>query len=51
MQNAGVFAGCFIALVAGYAIMAHLLKIYTKTSSDSVYMETVYPVLRQDLLP
>ncbi|XP_057528617.1 phosphate transporter PHO1 homolog 1-like isoform X1 [Amaranthus tricolor] len=41
----GLFAGCFIALVAGYAIMAHLLKIYTKASSDSVYMETVYPVL------
>ncbi|CAO2828436.1 unnamed protein product [Amaranthus hypochondriacus] len=41
----GVFAGCFIALMAGYVIMAHLLGIYTKQSSDPVYMETVYPVL------
>ncbi|KAG9450035.1 hypothetical protein H6P81_010000 [Aristolochia fimbriata] len=40
----GLFTGCFIALFAGYVIMAHLAGMYTR-QSDSVYMETVYPVL------
>ncbi|KMT08421.1 hypothetical protein BVRB_6g140970 [Beta vulgaris subsp. vulgaris] len=41
----GLFTGCFIALLAGYVIMAHLMGLYTKQSPDTVYMETVYPVL------
>lgn len=41
----GLFTGCFIALLAGYVIMAHLMGMYTKQSPDIVYMETVYPVL------
>ncbi|KAL9246231.1 hypothetical protein vseg_019793 [Gypsophila vaccaria] len=41
----GLFTGCFIALLAGYVIMAHIMGMYTKQSSDTVYMETVYPVL------
>ncbi|KAH7834220.1 hypothetical protein Vadar_013867 [Vaccinium darrowii] len=40
----GLFTGCFIALFAGYVIMAHLAGMY-RPSSDTVYMETVYPVL------
>ncbi|EHA8590204.1 phosphate transporter PHO1-3 [Cocos nucifera] len=40
----GLFTGCFIALFTGYCIMAHLAGMYTG-QSDSVYMETVYPVL------
>ncbi|XP_072982938.1 phosphate transporter PHO1-3-like isoform X1 [Typha latifolia] len=40
----GLFAGCFIALFIGYCIMAHIAGMYTGRS-DSVYMETVYPVL------
>ncbi|KAL5723498.1 Phosphate transporter PHO1 1 [Ranunculus cassubicifolius] len=40
----GLFTGCFVALFAGYAIMAHITKTYTRRS-DTVYMETVYPVL------
>ncbi|KAL6011009.1 hypothetical protein ACLOJK_001453 [Asimina triloba] len=44
----GLFTGCFIALFAGYSIMAHLTGMYTP-GSDIVYMETVYPVLRQVL--
>ncbi|XP_058091706.1 phosphate transporter PHO1 homolog 1 [Magnolia sinica] len=40
----GLFTGCFIALFAGYVIMAHLSGLYTR-QSDIVYMETVYPVL------
>lgn len=47
--NPGLFTGCFIALLAGYVIMAHLMGLYTKQSPDTVYMETVYPVLRQDI--
>ncbi|KAF8407882.1 hypothetical protein HHK36_007020 [Tetracentron sinense] len=42
----GLFTGCFVALFAGYAIMAHITGMYTQPS-DTVYMETVYPVLRQ----
>ncbi|OVA10189.1 SPX [Macleaya cordata] len=41
----GLFTGCFIALFAGYVIMAHIAGMYTQ-QSDTVYMETVYPVLR-----
>ncbi|KAL7171321.1 hypothetical protein ACSBR2_036052 [Camellia fascicularis] len=40
----GLFAGCFIALFAGYVIVAHITGMY-KPQSDTVYMETVYPVL------
>ncbi|XP_068643464.1 phosphate transporter PHO1 homolog 1-like [Aristolochia californica] len=40
----GLFTGCFIALFAGYVIMAHIAGMYTR-QSDTVYMETVYPVL------
>ncbi|KAL9259290.1 Phosphate transporter PHO1 homolog 1-like protein [Drosera capensis] len=41
----GLFTGCFVALLAGYAIMAHITGMYRKQTSDTVYMETVYPVL------
>ncbi|XP_021861937.2 phosphate transporter PHO1 homolog 1 [Spinacia oleracea] len=41
----GLFTGCFIALLVGYVIMAHLMGMYTKQAPDTVYMETVYPVL------
>ncbi|XVE91349.1 hypothetical protein REPUB_Repub01dG0002100 [Reevesia pubescens] len=40
----GLFSGCFIALLAGYIIMAHLTGMYRR-QSDSIYMETAYPVL------
>ncbi|PIA63442.1 hypothetical protein AQUCO_00201053v1 [Aquilegia coerulea] len=40
----GLFTGCFVALFVGYAIMAHITGMYTRRS-DTVYMETVYPVL------
>ncbi|XP_010265338.1 PREDICTED: phosphate transporter PHO1 homolog 1-like [Nelumbo nucifera] len=40
----GLFTGCFIALFVGYVIMAHITKMYTQ-ESDTIYMETVYPVL------
>ncbi|WOL03843.1 hypothetical protein Cni_G12563 [Canna indica] len=40
----GLFAGCFIALFVGYCIMAHIAGMYTG-HSDTIYMETVYPVL------
>ncbi|XP_042005224.1 phosphate transporter PHO1 homolog 1-like [Salvia splendens] len=40
----GLFAGGFIALFVGYVIMAHITGMYT-SKSDTVYMETVYPVL------
>ncbi|KAK6931431.1 EXS, C-terminal [Dillenia turbinata] len=43
----GLFTGCFLALFAGYVIMAHIMGMY-KRQSNTVYMETVYPVLRQD---
>ncbi|KAK6921817.1 EXS, C-terminal, partial [Dillenia turbinata] len=50
----GLFTGCFLALFAGYVIMAHIMGMYKRQSdtiymrqSDTVYMETVYPVLRQ----
>ncbi|KAF3780935.1 Phosphate transporter PHO1-like protein 1 [Nymphaea thermarum] len=39
----GLFTGCFIALFAGYAVMAHIAGLYTR-QANSVYMETVYPV-------
>lgn len=38
--------GCFIALFVGYCIMARIAGMYTQ-KSDTIYMETVYPVLRQ----
>ncbi|KAK6133799.1 hypothetical protein DH2020_032510 [Rehmannia glutinosa] len=40
----GLFAGCFIALFVGYVIMAHITGLY-RSNSDTMYMETVYPVL------
>ncbi|KOM46293.1 hypothetical protein LR48_Vigan06g159900 [Vigna angularis] len=40
----GLFTGCFLALLAGYAIMAHVTGLY-RPHQNSVYMETVYPVL------
>ncbi|KAK2635908.1 hypothetical protein Ddye_030700 [Dipteronia dyeriana] len=40
----GLFTGCFIALLAGYVIMAHITGMY-RPQPDTVYMETVYPVL------
>ncbi|KAK9107237.1 hypothetical protein Syun_023248 [Stephania yunnanensis] len=42
----GLFTGCFTALFIGYVIMAHIAGMYTQ-HSDTVYMETVYPLLRQ----
>ncbi|CAN6727599.1 unnamed protein product [Malus baccata var. baccata] len=40
----GLFTGCFIALLTGYVIMAHITGLY-KRQPNSVYMETAYPVL------
>ncbi|KAM3203632.1 phosphate transporter PHO1 1 isoform X1 [Capsicum annuum] len=40
----GLFAGCFLALFVGYVIMAHITGLY-RPKSDTIYMETVYPVL------
>ncbi|OAY47383.1 phosphate transporter PHO1 homolog 1 [Manihot esculenta] len=40
----GLFTGCFISLLAGYVIMAHTTGTYRR-QPDTVYMETVYPVL------
>ncbi|CAL9064439.1 unnamed protein product [Musa banksii] len=40
----GLFTGTFIALFIGYCIMAHIAGMYTG-QSDTIYMETVYPVL------
>ncbi|CAN1312779.1 Phosphate transporter PHO1 homolog 1 [Linum perenne] len=44
----GLFTGCFIALLAGYVIMAHVTGMYKPQPSQTnttVYMETAYPVL------
>ncbi|KAG2242237.1 hypothetical protein Bca52824_095920 [Brassica carinata] len=41
----GLFTGCFVALLAGYIIMAHLTGMYRKHSENTFYMETAYPVL------
>ncbi|KAM0047727.1 putative SPX domain-containing protein [Helianthus debilis subsp. tardiflorus] len=40
----GLFTGCFIALFAGYAIMAHTTGTY-RPQTNTIYMETVYPLL------
>ncbi|KAI3796217.1 hypothetical protein L1987_38883 [Smallanthus sonchifolius] len=40
----GLFTGCFIALFTGYAIMAHTTGTYGP-QSNTIYMETVYPLL------
>ncbi|XP_058768273.1 phosphate transporter PHO1 homolog 1 [Vicia villosa] len=40
----GLFTGCFLALFVGYVLMAHLTGLY-KRHQNSLYMETVYPVL------
>ncbi|XP_042502910.1 phosphate transporter PHO1 homolog 1 [Macadamia integrifolia] len=40
----GLFTGCLMVLFAGYVIMAHITGMY-KQQSNTVYMETVYPVL------
>ncbi|PSR84911.1 Phosphate transporter like [Actinidia chinensis var. chinensis] len=45
----GLFTGCLIALFAGYVIMAHSVGMY-RPQSDTVYMETVYPVLSMFIL-
>ncbi|KAH7569903.1 hypothetical protein JRO89_XS05G0016200 [Xanthoceras sorbifolium] len=41
----GLFTGCFIALLAGYVVMAHITGMY-RPRPDTVYMETVYPKTR-----
>ncbi|XP_057417468.1 phosphate transporter PHO1 homolog 1-like isoform X2 [Lotus japonicus] len=41
----GLFTGCLSALLAGYGIMAHVTGLYKGQQQNSVYMETVYPVL------
>ncbi|KAF3521131.1 hypothetical protein DY000_02063359 [Brassica cretica] len=43
----GLFTGCFVALLAGYIIVAHLTGMYRKHSENTFYMETAYPVLRR----
>ncbi|XP_045833283.1 phosphate transporter PHO1 homolog 1 [Trifolium pratense] len=40
----GLFTGCFLALFCGYVLMAHLTGLY-KRHQNSIYMETVFPVL------
>ncbi|KAL7091100.1 hypothetical protein ACP275_12G084200 [Erythranthe tilingii] len=40
----GLFTGFFVALLVAYVIIAHTTGIY-EIKSDSMYMETVYPVL------
>ncbi|XP_059655579.1 phosphate transporter PHO1 homolog 1 [Cornus florida] len=40
----GLFTGGLIALFAGYVIMAHVMGMY-RNQADTIYMETVYPVL------
>ncbi|CAN6479540.1 unnamed protein product [Victoria cruziana] len=40
----GLFTGCFVTLFTLYALLAHLSGMYSPSSSDSGYMETVYPV-------
>ncbi|KAG6517295.1 hypothetical protein ZIOFF_020680 [Zingiber officinale] len=45
----GLFTGCFIAMFIGYCIMAHMAGMYTGQSDTTIYMETVYPILRQVL--
>ncbi|XP_076914938.1 phosphate transporter PHO1 homolog 1-like [Bidens hawaiensis] len=40
----GLFTGCCIALLAGYAVMAHSTGTYGP-QSNTIYMETVYPLL------
>ncbi|XP_074329802.1 LOW QUALITY PROTEIN: phosphate transporter PHO1 homolog 1-like [Apium graveolens] len=40
----GLFTGCFIVFFVGYGIMVHIAGMY-RPQSDTVYMETVYPVL------
>ncbi|KAL4586543.1 hypothetical protein LXL04_011179 [Taraxacum kok-saghyz] len=40
----GLFTGCFIALFVGYVIMARTTGTYTP-QSNTIYMETVYPLL------
>ncbi|CAF2062080.1 unnamed protein product [Brassica oleracea] len=43
----GLFTGCFVALLAGYIIVAHLTGMYRTHSENTFYMETAYPVLRR----
>ncbi|KAI4368976.1 hypothetical protein MLD38_017473 [Melastoma candidum] len=40
----GLFTGCFLVLFVGYVITAHVTGMYRR-QADTVYMETVYPVL------
>ncbi|KAL0664082.1 hypothetical protein Bca4012_100919 [Brassica carinata] len=39
----GLFTGCFVALLAGYIIVAHLTGMYRTHSENTFYMETAYP--------
>lgn len=41
----GLFTGCFLALLIGYIIMAHVTGTYRPKSKTNIYMETFYPVL------
>ncbi|KAG2281229.1 hypothetical protein Bca52824_052449 [Brassica carinata] len=41
----GLFTGCFVALLAGYIIVAHLTGMYRKYPENTFYMETACPVL------
>ncbi|KAJ4884234.1 Phosphate transporter PHO1-like protein 1 [Raphanus sativus] len=41
----GLFTGCFVALLAGYIIVAHLTGMYKRHTENTFYMETAYPVL------
>ncbi|KAL0682851.1 hypothetical protein Bca4012_049699 [Brassica carinata] len=36
----GLFTGCFVALLAGYIIVAHLTGMYRKYPENTFYMET-----------
>ncbi|KAI4379172.1 hypothetical protein MLD38_005502 [Melastoma candidum] len=40
----GLFTGCFVALLAGYIVVARISGMYRR-QADTMYMETVYPVL------
>ncbi|KAF7807105.1 phosphate transporter PHO1-like [Senna tora] len=40
----GLLTGCFVSLFCVYAILAHLCGIFSSSTEESAYMETVYPV-------
>ncbi|XVE65796.1 hypothetical protein DITRI_Ditri08aG0028200 [Diplodiscus trichospermus] len=39
----GLFTGCFVSLFSVYVMLAHMSGIFS-SSTDTAYMETVYPV-------